>query len=70
MLQSGLKGISALSVQPPEQALVEDKLNIIQATSQYGKGTGFALDDPYICNGYIVNELLNREYKNAVPQKS
>jgi hypothetical protein len=60
MLQSGLKGISALSVQPPEQALVEDKLNIIQATSQYGKGTVFAIDDPCICNGYIVNELLNR----------
>jgi len=60
MLLSGLKGIPILSVKPPEQALVEDKLNIIQATSQYGKGTVFAIDDPCICNGYIVNELLNR----------
>ncbi|MBC7626134.1 hypothetical protein [Ferruginibacter sp.] len=60
MLLSGLKVISILSVKPPEQALVEDKLNIIQATSQYGKGTVFAIDDPCICNGYIVNELLNR----------
>jgi len=70
MLLSGLKGISILSVKPPEQALVEDKLNIIQATSQYGKGTVFAIDDPCICNGYIVNELLNRQYKNALTQKS
>ncbi|WP_301923870.1 hypothetical protein [Ferruginibacter sp.] len=60
MLLSGLKGISILSVKPPEQALVEDKLNIIQATSQYGKGTVFAIDDPCVCNGYIVNEPLNR----------
>jgi unsaturated rhamnogalacturonyl hydrolase len=34
------------------------------ATSKFGKGTVFAVGDPWIYNEYVVNDRLNATYQN------
>ena len=64
-----LKGISTITVTAPAKACIEDKGDIIMATAKYGKGTVFAVGDPWIYNEYIVNERLTAEYQNGVAAK-
>jgi unsaturated rhamnogalacturonyl hydrolase len=35
------------------------------ATAKYGKGTVFAIGDPWIYNEYIVNDRLNASFQNG-----
>jgi len=60
-----LKGISTISVEAPAKAIIEDKGDIIMATARYGKGTVFAVGDPWIYNEYIVNDRLSPEFQNG-----
>lgn len=61
-----LKGISTIEVQSPAKMVVEDKGDIIMASAKYGKGTVFAIGDPWIYNEYIVNYRLNDTFQNGI----
>ena len=58
-----LKEISSLSLQPPAKALITENGKAIMATSRYGKGTVFAVGDPWLYNEY-ANGKLPAEYEN------
>jgi len=45
-----LKGISTITLRKPAKALLSDRGDIIMAISKYGKGTVFAVGDPWIYN--------------------
>lgn len=64
-----LKGISTLTVKYPAKAILEDKGDIIMATAKFGKGTVFAVGDPWIYNEYIVNDRLSPEFQNGIAAK-
>lgn len=59
-----LKGICTLQLKSPAQVCLENSGDIIMATSKYGKGTVFAVGDPWIYNEYVVNDRLNPSYQN------
>src|SRR5690606_25830112 len=59
-----VKEISTLSVKKPAKALVKDKGDIIMATAKYGKGTVFAIGDPWLYNEYTDGKRLPAEYQN------
>lgn len=61
-----LKGISTILTTGTAQPLIEDNGDIIMAKATYGKGTVFALGDPWIYNEYIVNFRLNDQYQNGL----
>lgn len=61
-----LKGISTISVQSPATPVLVDKSDIIMASAKYGKGTVFAIGDPWIYNEYIVNDRLTSEFQNGI----
>lgn len=61
-----LKGICTIALQPNARAVLEDKGDVIMATARYGKGTVFAVTDPWIYNEYIVNDRLNPDFQNAI----
>jgi len=64
-----LKGISTITVSGNAKAVVEDKGDIIMASTKYGKGTVFAIGDPWIYNEYIVNDRLSTEFQNGLAAK-
>ncbi len=59
-----IKEISTLSVKKPAKALVKDKGDVIMATAKYGKGTVFAIGDPWLYNEYVDGKRLPVEYQN------
>jgi unsaturated rhamnogalacturonyl hydrolase len=59
-----LKEISTLSVSSPAKAVLEADGNKIMAVAKFGKGTVFALGDPWIYNEYIDGRKLPAEYEN------
>lgn len=61
-----LKGISTIAVSGNAKAVIEDKGDIIMASTKYGKGTVFAIGDPWIYNEYIVNDRLSGEFQNGL----
>ncbi len=61
-----LKGISTITLQSPAKPIIVDKNDIIMASAKYGKGTVFAIGDPWIYNEYIVNDRLSSEYQNGI----
>jgi unsaturated rhamnogalacturonyl hydrolase len=60
-----LKGISTIEVSKSAKMVLEDNGDIIMATAKYGKGTVFAIGDPWIYNEYIVNDRLNASFQNG-----
>ena len=64
-----LKGISTIAIKGPARSILEDKGDIIMASAKYGKGTVFAIGDPWIYNEYIVNDRLNTDYQNGIAAK-
>ena len=59
-----LKEISTLSLTPPAKPSIEDKGAVIIAVSKFGKGTVFAVGDPWLYNEYTDGRKLPREYDN------
>ncbi|HEX8889407.1 MAG TPA: glycoside hydrolase family 88 protein [Pyrinomonadaceae bacterium] len=59
-----LKEISTLSITPPAKAIIEDKDGVIMAVSRFGKGTVFAVGDPWLYNEYTDGRKLPMEYDN------
>lgn len=59
-----VKEISTLQVKAPAVSLIQDKGDHIIATAKYGKGTVFAIGDPWLYNEYIDGRKLPKEYEN------
>jgi unsaturated rhamnogalacturonyl hydrolase len=59
-----LKEISTLTVSLPAKTVLEADGNKIMAVAKFGKGTVFALGDPWIYNEYIDGRKLPAEYEN------
>jgi unsaturated rhamnogalacturonyl hydrolase len=59
-----LKEVSPLEVKPPAKALLSSGGNIIFATAKYGKGTVFAVGDPWLYNEYTDGRKIPAEFQN------
>jgi unsaturated rhamnogalacturonyl hydrolase len=59
-----VKELSVLSVKAPAKATVTQENDIIMATSRFGKGTVFAIGDPWLYNEYVDGKKLPAEYDN------
>jgi unsaturated rhamnogalacturonyl hydrolase len=59
-----LKEISTLSLTPPAKPALEDKGAVIIAVARLGKGTVFAVGDPWLYNEYVDGRKLPAEFDN------
>ncbi|HEY0408400.1 MAG TPA: glycoside hydrolase family 88 protein [Pyrinomonadaceae bacterium] len=59
-----LKEISTLAIAPPAKPLLEDKADVIMAVARFGKGTVFAVGDPWLYNEYVDGRKLPAEFDN------
>ena len=59
-----LKGISTLHITKPAKAVLTDKGDVIMAMAKVGKGTVFAVGDPWLYNEYTDGKKLPSDYEN------
>jgi len=59
-----LKEISTLQLQSPARPLITQNGQVIMAVARYGKGTVFAVGDPWLYNEYVDGRRLPLEYEN------
>ena len=59
-----LKEISILDVKSPATALITMGKDVIMAVAGYGKGTVFAVGDPWLYNEYVNGKNIPAEYEN------
>lgn len=59
-----IKEISTLKVTPPAESALTDKNDVIIATAKYGKGTVFAVGDPWFYNEYTDGRKLPNDFQN------
>lgn len=59
-----IKEISTMQVKAPAKALVQDNNENIIVTAKYGKGTVFAIGDPWLYNEYVDGRKLPAAYQN------
>jgi unsaturated rhamnogalacturonyl hydrolase len=60
-----LKEVSTLRVQSPATTILSKDGTNIMAIAKYGKGTVFAVGDPWIYNEYIDNHILSADFENG-----
>jgi unsaturated rhamnogalacturonyl hydrolase len=59
-----IKELAPLDVKAPGQPLVSDGGHVIMATAKLGKGTVFALGDPWLYNEYVDGRKIPATYEN------
>lgn len=59
-----IKELSTLQVQSPAQVVLKNGDDNIMAVARYGKGTAFALGDPWIYNEYVDGRKLPAAFHN------
>ena len=59
-----IKEISTLNIKQPATARLTDGSDVIIATAKYGKGTVFAVGDPWFYNEYLDGRKLPAQYQN------
>ena len=59
-----LKEISTIQVSAPAKALVQDGNDTLMAVAKYGKGTVFAVGDPWLYNEYVDGRKLPADFQN------
>jgi unsaturated rhamnogalacturonyl hydrolase len=59
-----LKEISTLALTPPARPVMQHKGDEIMAVSRLGKGTVFAIGDPWLYNEYVDGRKLPPEFEN------
>ena len=64
-----LKEVSVLEVKPPAKAAITMGDDIIMAVSKVGKGTVFAVGDPWLYNEYVDGKRIPAEYENPAAVK-
>ncbi|MFL5808438.1 MAG: DUF4350 domain-containing protein [Flavisolibacter sp.] len=60
-----LKEVSTLQVQSPATTILSKDGKNIMAIAKYGRGTVFAVGDPWIYNEYIDNHILSADFENG-----
>lgn len=61
-----LKQICTLTLNSPAKPILTDKGDVIMAVSRLGKGTVFAVGDPWLYNEYTDGRKIPAEYQNYV----
>jgi unsaturated rhamnogalacturonyl hydrolase len=64
-----MKDTCTISVKNPAAPLLEDKEGIVMAAAKYGKGTVFAVVDPWLYNEYSDGRKLPAQYDNLAAGK-
>jgi len=64
-----LKEISTLAVTPPAKPTLQDKGDVIMAVAKLGRGTVFAVGDPWLYNEYVDGRKLPPEFDNGKAAK-
>ena len=59
-----VKEISTMKLKAPAKALISQDSDVIMATVRYGKGTVFAVGDPWLYNEYLDGRKIPAEYQN------
>lgn len=59
-----LKEISTLNIKMPARSVLDHKGDVAMAVAQYGKGTVFAVGDPWLYNEYIDGRKLPASFDN------
>jgi unsaturated rhamnogalacturonyl hydrolase len=59
-----LKELATLSLTTPAKALVQNTDGVIMAVARFGKGTVFAVGDPWLYNEYVDGRKLPAEFDN------
>lgn len=59
-----IKDISTLQVHSPAESALTDKNDVIIAIAKYGKGTVFAVGDPWFYNEYTDGRKLPADFQN------
>jgi len=59
-----IKEISTLKITPPAISALTDKNDVIIAVAKYGKGTVFAVGDPWFYNEYTDGRKLPYDFQN------
>lgn len=59
-----IKELAPLKIQHPAKAVLSKENNIIMAVTRYGKGTVFALGDPWLYNEYTDGRKLPEDFEN------
>jgi unsaturated rhamnogalacturonyl hydrolase len=59
-----LKELSTISLAPPAKPVVQDQGEVIMTVSKFGKGTVFAVGDPWLYNEYVDGRKLPPEFDN------
>lgn len=59
-----IKELSSLSLKSPAKAIIEDQGYTVMAVASLGKGTVFAVGDPWLYNEYTDGRKLPMTYKN------
>ena len=61
-----IKELATLTVTNPAKAHFKNNMgDVVMAISKVGKGTVFAIGDPWFYNEYIANKILPAEYENT-----
>jgi unsaturated rhamnogalacturonyl hydrolase len=64
-----MKEICTISATPPAAALLRNRGDILMAVARYGKGTVFAVVDPWLYNEYTDGRKLPSTYDNYAASK-
>lgn len=59
-----IKELSTLTIKAPAKAVYKDGDYVIMAVAQVGKGSVFAVGDPWFYNEYVDGKRLPSEYEN------
>ena len=59
-----LKEISTLSLTPPAKPVMQHKGDVIMAVTRLGRGTVFAVGDPWLYDEYVDGRKLPAEFEN------
>jgi unsaturated rhamnogalacturonyl hydrolase len=59
-----MKDTCTISLKAPAVSVLQDRGDVLMATAKYGKGTVFAVADPWIYNEYTNGHNLPPEYDN------
>ena len=59
-----LKEISTLSLAPPAKLVMQHQGDVIMATARLGRGTVFAVGDPWLYNEYVDGRKLPAQFDN------
>lgn len=59
-----LKEISTLALTPPAKSVMQHKGDVIMAVARLGRGTVFAVGDPWLYNEYVDGRKLPPQFEN------